>query len=70
MYCILGAKVNVRASIIGNSNRTYEVRRAFHVLMEDAIRQIDIPKSVQRFQLAVQEAKVKLHLAKIGRAHV
>ena len=31
--------------------------------MEDAIKQPDISKSVQRFQLAVQEAKVKLDLA-------
>lgn len=31
--------------------------------MEDAIRQTDISKSVQRFQLAVDEAKVRLNLA-------
>lgn len=31
--------------------------------MEDAIRQPDIPKSVQRFQLAIDEAKVRLNLA-------
>ena len=33
------------------------------MLLEDAIKQPDISKSVQRFQLAVQEAKVKLDLA-------
>ena len=31
--------------------------------MEDAIRQPDITKSVQRYQLAVDEAKVRLNLA-------
>ena len=30
---------------------------------EDAIRQTEILKSVKRFQLAVQEAKVKINLA-------
>ena len=32
-------------------------------LMEDAIRQPDLAKSVQRYQLAVDEAKVRLNLA-------
>ena len=31
--------------------------------MEDAIRQPDLAKSVQRYQLAVHEAKVRLNLA-------
>ena len=31
--------------------------------MEDAIRQLDLAKSVQRYQLAVDEAKVRLNLA-------
>jgi len=33
------------------------------VLIEDAIRQPDLAKSVQRYQLAVDEAKVRLSLA-------
>ena len=37
--------------------------RELLVLIEDAIRQPDISKSVQRFQLVIQEAKVKLDLA-------
>ena len=63
VYCILAAQVNVRSSILGNSDSAQEVRREFLVLMEDAFKQPDISKSVQRFQLAVQEAKVKLDLA-------
>ena len=35
----------------------------FLTMMEDAIRQPDITKSVQRYQLAVDEAKVRLNLA-------
>jgi len=32
--------------------------------MEDAIRQPDLAKSVQRYQLAVDEAKVRLNLSR------
>ena len=63
VYCVLGAQVNVRSSILGNTGSAQEVRQEFLVLLEDAIKQPDISKSVQRFQLAVQEAKVKLDLA-------
>ena len=63
VYCVLGAQVNVRSGILGNNGSAQEVRREFLVLLEDAIKQPDISKSVQRFQLAVQEAKVKLDLA-------
>ena len=40
-----------------------ETQREFLVLVEDAIRKPDISKSVQRFQLAIDEAKVRLNLA-------
>ena len=63
VYCVLGAQVNVRSSILGNTGSAQEVRQEFLVLLEDAIKQPDISNSVQRFQLAVQEAKVKLDLA-------
>ena len=63
VYCILGALVNVRSTILGNTGSAQEVRREFFVLLEDAVKQPDISKSVQRFQLAVQKAKVKLDLA-------
>ena len=33
------------------------------VLVEDAIRQPDLAASVQRYQLAIDEAKVRLNLA-------
>ena len=63
VYCVLGAQVNVRSGILGNTGSAQEVRQEFLVLLEDSIKQPDISKSVQRFQLAVQEAKVKLDLA-------
>ena len=49
LYCILGSRVNVRSSIIGSGGSAKEVQSEFLVLMEDAIRQLDISKSVQRF---------------------
>ena len=63
VYCILGAQVNVRSSILGEGGRAKEAQTEFLTLMEDAIRQTDLAKSVQRYQLAVDEAKVRLNLA-------
>ena len=56
-------EVNVRSLIIGSGGSAKEVQNKFLVLMQDAIRQPDISKSVQRFQLAVDEANVRLNLA-------
>ena len=63
VYCILGAQVNVRSSIFGEGGRAKEAQTDFLTLMEDAKRQTDLAKSVQRYQLAVDEAKVRLNLA-------
>ena len=63
VYCILGAQVNVRSSIFGQGGRAKEAQTEFLTLVEDAIRQTDLAKSVQRYQLAVDEAKVRLNLA-------
>ena len=63
VYCILGAQVNVRSSILGEGGRAKEAQTEFLTLMEDAIRQPDLAKSVQRYQLAVDQAKVRLNLA-------
>ena len=62
VYCILGAQVNVRTSILGVGGRAKEAQTEFLTLMEDAIRQPDLVKSVQRYQVAVDEAKVRLNL--------
>ena len=64
VYCILvGAQVNVRSSILGDGGRAKEAQTEFLTLMEDAIRQPDLAKSVQRYQLAADQAKVRLNLA-------
>ena len=63
VYCILGSQVNVRSSILGSVGRAKEAQSEFLVLVEDAIRQPDLAKSVQRYQLAIDEAKVRLNLA-------
>ena len=63
VYCVLGSQVNVRSSILGSGGRVKEAQSEFLVLVEDAIRQPDLAKSVQRYQLAVDEAKVRLNLA-------
>ena len=62
-YCVLGAQVNVRSSILGSGGRAKEAQSEFLVLVEDAIRQPDLAASVQRYQLAVDQAKVRLNLA-------
>jgi len=63
VYCVLGAQVNVRSSILGSGSRAKEAQSEFLVLMENAISQSDLAKSVQRYQLAVDQAKVRLNLA-------
>ena len=63
VYCVLGAQVNVRSSILGDGGRAKEAQTEFLVLLEDSIRQPNLSKSVQRYQLAVDEAKVRLNLA-------
>ena len=63
VYCVLGSQVNVRSSILGSGGRAKEAQSEFLVLVEDSIRQPDLAKSVQRYQLAVDEAKVRFNLA-------
>ena len=47
VYCILGAQVNVRSSILGDIGSAQEVKRKFLVLLEDAVKEPDTSKSVQ-----------------------
>ena len=62
-YAILGSQVEVRSSISGSQGSAIETQRQFLSMIEDAIRNPDISKSVQRFQLAIESAKVRLDLA-------
>ena len=63
IFTILGVQVNARSGITGNSGSAVEVRREFLALLEDSLRKPNISASIQRFQLAVQKARVKLDLA-------
>ena len=63
VYCVLGARVNTRSSIIDNGGRAKETQSEFLVLLKEAIRSPDISKSIQRYQLAVGEAKARLDFA-------
>ena len=62
-FSILGSQINVRSSIAGSQGSSIETQREFLGLVEDAIRNPDISKSVQRFQLAIESTKVRLDLA-------
>ena len=62
-YAILGSQVDVRSSISGSQGSAIETQRQFLSMVEDARRNPEISKSVQRFQLAIESAKVRLDLA-------
>ena len=62
-YAILGSQVDVCSSIDGSQGSSIETQRQFLAMIEDAIRNPDLGKSVQRFQLAIESAKVRLDLA-------
>ena len=62
-YAILGSQVDVRSSISGSQGSAIETQRQFLSMVENAIRNPDISKSVQRFQLAIESTKVRLDLA-------
>jgi len=63
VYCILGTQVNVRSSILSSGGWAKEAQSEFLVLMESVITQPDLAKSVQRYQLVVDQAKVRFNLA-------
>ena len=62
-YCVLGAQVNTRSSILGSDGSAKETQREFLTLVESAIIEPDISKSISRFQNAVGLAKVRLDMA-------
>lgn len=51
----------MRSSVIGVGERAKEPRESF-LLMEKAIKQPEIAESVQVYQLAVDQAKVRLKI--------
>ena len=63
VYCILGAQVNVKSSILGEGGRAKEAQTEFLKLIEDAIQEPDLKKGMGRYQDALHQAKVRLNLA-------
>ena len=63
VYCVLGSQVNTRSSIIGDSGSAKETQDVFLQLFKSSVIEKDISKRIQRYQFAIQEAKVKLDLA-------
>ena len=63
VYCILGAQVNTRSSIIGRGGMVSVTQQEFINLFESSVIENDIVNSNQRYQMAVQESKVRLDLA-------
>ena len=63
VYCVLGAQVNIRSGIVGNSGGAVEAQQEMLKLFESAVIEEDLATSVQQYQLAVQEAKLRLDLA-------
>jgi hypothetical protein len=63
VYCVLGSQVNIRSAIVGNEGSSIETQQEFLVLFESTIIENDIPKGVQRYQLAVQKSRARLDFA-------
>ena len=63
VYCVLGAQVNIRGGIVGDSGGAVEAQQEMLKLFESAVIEENLATSVQRYQLAVQEAKLRLDLA-------
>ena len=63
VYCVLGAQVNIRSGIVGDSGGAVEAQQEMLKLFESAVIEENLATSVQRYQLAVQEAKLRLDLA-------
>ena len=52
-----------RGSILSSGGCANKTQSEFLVLVEEAKLQVDLAKSVQRYQLALNEAKVRLNFA-------
>ena len=61
-YSILGSQVDPRSTILGDTGSTIELQRELMNLFESSIINNNLSKSVERFQLSIQESKVKLDL--------
>ena len=60
---MLGSQVNTRNSIVATGGGAIETQQEFLSLFESSVIENDISSSVQRYQLATQEAKLRLDRA-------
>ena len=63
VYCILGSQANTRSPIVNSAGSSQETQREFVELFESAVIEESISESIQRYQNAVSDAKVKLDYA-------
>ena len=63
VYCILVAQVNRRSSIVGGGGIAQEVRQELTQLFEKAVIEEDLSNTVQRYQEAIENSRVKLDFA-------
>ena len=63
VYCILGAQVDVRTSILGDTGGAGEVKQQFIVKLEEIIKDTGISDNIVKFQNAIQASKVRLNFA-------
>ena len=62
-YCILGAQVNTRSSIIGNLGTAINTQSDFLVLVDDAIKTLTVSNGLTNYQTVLTQTKVRLNLA-------
>ena len=65
-YCILGSQANTRTSILGSSGTARNTQTDFLVLVDDALRTLNVSNGPVKYQAAIQATKVRLHFA-VGR---
>ena len=60
-YCILGAQVNTRSSIIGNLGTAINAQTDFLVLVDDAIKTLIVSNGLAKYQNELTQTKVRLN---------
>ena len=62
-YCILGAQANTRSSILGNLGTARNTQTDFLVLIEDALKTLNVSSGPVKYQNAIEATKVRLNFA-------
>lgn len=64
LICILGAQVETRSAIIGNTNTAFDAQKQFNVLFEDSIhndKNRSIPETIERYQNYLNKSHIRLN---------